>query len=71
MDRIMKPVMFSPHVFVSELLKYQFLTGASDADIRRVAGWSESTMRRRLNNPKTITLGEANELAHYFNMEGV
>lgn len=61
----------NPVVFVSEVLKHQFLTGATDADIRRVAGWSESTMRRRLNNPKTITLGEANELAHYFNMEGV
>lgn len=67
----MNAITVSPYVFVSELLKYQFLTGASDADIRRVAGWSESTMRRRLNKPETITLGEANELAHYFNMEGV
>ena len=65
----MKAVMVSPYVFVSELLKYQFLTGASDADIRRVAGWSESTMRRRLKKPETITLGEAHDISSFLGIK--
>ena len=59
----------SPHVFLSEVLKHQFLTGATDADIRRVTGWSQSTMRRRFNNPETITLGEAHAILNYLNFK--
>lgn len=69
MDRAMSTVMFRPDVFVSETLKYQFLTGATDADIRRVTGWSPSTMRRRFNNPETITLGEAQAIVNYLNFK--
>lgn len=59
----------NPFVFVSEVLKHQFLTGATDADIRRVTGWSQSTMRRRFNNPETITLGEAQAILNYLNFK--
>lgn len=54
-----------PEVYISEVIKHMKLTGATDADLQRVTGWSKSTMSRRFKNPGQITLKEASDISEY------
>lgn len=58
-----------PIEFLSEIKKHQALTDASDADLRRITGWSQSTMRRRFQHPEQITLGEAEAISTYLGIK--
>ena len=41
----------------------------SDKELRRIVGWSESTMRRRYKTPDAITLGEAYKINQYLQIK--
>lgn len=60
-----KGVGMKPEVYISEVIKHMKLTGATDADLQRVTGWSKSTMSRRFKNPGQITLKEASDISEY------
>jgi hypothetical protein len=58
----------TPLQFIAEVRKYMQLTGATSKEIRKVTGWSASTMQRKFRNPDSINLLEAHEIKNFLGM---